>query len=652
MAATGSPTPSPPTRPPDEDPRLAHIQFHTNLLDEFLASDDGDADASEPDSLGRRRPSSVWGGTGRRKSLSPAVERSRRSLTHASMAELRERRHRLAVRLDFSNREITDAELHEAARKKADIVDLDDMFEVVRRLGSGMSGDVDLVRVRRGYYRRKRFPEPAEYVAPGTLYAMKTIPKAHVTDHAFLASLLNETFLQSELRHPNIAQLYDVLESYGEVYFIAEYCSGGDLLSHLRHLGTPLPIDHVRHVVRQILEALAYLHDRHVAHRDMKLQNVLVAGPEEEDEEEDRGRRGRDRSPSGSPRILPATRVEVDGTVLELPPVAIPPRSSSLSAVDGQGTDRARSASPGLTVSPATPPKGSNMRGSRSRSPRIAPKVQTFPEITFSEPSRRDSAGDDDPDASSPLSAARAATTPSDFLFPSSSPRPSSPRASSPAPSIALPGDTLRVKLTDFGFATVVPEPKAEGAEPEFRYGTPRYMAPEVVAPAMYSGFDGREADVWAVGVILFALVFEQFPFNGPTEEALEDHILNGDLVVPEGPRADPDAVDLLQLMLTRDPATRIASSAALLHPFLEQPTPSASALSAALRDIFVHNPLTRSLSGLVDESRKKRERNELRRAVGILGTQALDHWERHERRKSASRSPEGSGRGEDWEVG
>ena len=77
-----------------------------------------------------------------------------------------------------------------------------------------------------------------------------------------------------------------------------------------------------------------------------------------------------------------------------------------------------------------------------------------------------------------------------------------------------LIGQDLKVKLIDFGFSVIVP--------PDYNLsifcGTPSYMAPEIVSKIEYSG---PPADIWALGVLLFALLCGKFPFKGSNDKEL-----------------------------------------------------------------------------------------------------------------------------------
>lgn len=70
------------------------------------------------------------------------------------------------------------------------------------------------------------------------------------------------------------------------------------------------------------------------------------------------------------------------------------------------------------------------------------------------------------------------------------------------------------VKIIDFGFSTCVPNDK----KIKIFCGTPSYMAPEIVNKTEYCG---PPADIWALGILLYAMVNGCFPFRGSTDKDL-----------------------------------------------------------------------------------------------------------------------------------
>ena len=84
--------------------------------------------------------------------------------------------------------------------------------------------------------------------------------------------------------------------------------------------------------------------------------------------------------------------------------------------------------------------------------------------------------------------------------------------------------------------------------------GTPNYVAPEVLED---KGYDGRKADIWSCGVILYVLLAGFLPFDERTMPELFAKIQNADVQYPAF--FEEDAKDLLAKILTNDPVARIS---------------------------------------------------------------------------------------------
>mmetsp|Transcript_12235 Transcript_12235/g.18315 ORF Transcript_12235/g.18315 Transcript_12235/m.18315 type:complete len:300 (-) Transcript_12235:17-916(-) len=90
------------------------------------------------------------------------------------------------------------------------------------------------------------------------------------------STALREISLLHELRHENIVQLKDCIESEGKLYLIFEFIDG-DLKKYIESCNGPLENSLVCSFMRQILVGLEFCHSRGVMHRDLKPQNLLVS---------------------------------------------------------------------------------------------------------------------------------------------------------------------------------------------------------------------------------------------------------------------------------------------------------------------------------------------------------------------------------------
>ncbi|HSN67983.1 MAG TPA: protein kinase [Thermoanaerobaculia bacterium] len=140
-----------------------------------------------------------------------------------------------------------------------------DHYEVERTLGRGAMGVVYLARDLR----------------IGRRVALKAMPRTRSFDSAdaeqeFLDRFRREAELCGSLAHPNIITLYEVGWEGRRISFLAmEYVDGETLLSLLQREKT-LDLAPSLKIVDDILHGLAYAHERHVVHRDVKPANILI----------------------------------------------------------------------------------------------------------------------------------------------------------------------------------------------------------------------------------------------------------------------------------------------------------------------------------------------------------------------------------------
>ena len=115
----------------------------------------------------------------------------------------------------------------------------------------------------------------AEHVALGRAVAIKVVAPELSSDPAFRERFLREAQLAAALDHPAIIPIYDAGEVDGVLYLAMRRVDGADLGAELARTG-PLAPDRVASVVAPVAGALDAAHERHLVHRDVKPQNILV----------------------------------------------------------------------------------------------------------------------------------------------------------------------------------------------------------------------------------------------------------------------------------------------------------------------------------------------------------------------------------------
>ena len=121
----------------------------------------------------------------------------------------------------------------------------------------------------------------------GLKCAIKKIDKSFLNDERYKKYINNEIFILKHINNEYTIKLYEMVSDMNYVYLVFEYCNGGDLedcLEKQKELhNEPFSQEVVQHIMRQIIAGFVYLHSAEILHRDIKLENILVQFPNEED---------------------------------------------------------------------------------------------------------------------------------------------------------------------------------------------------------------------------------------------------------------------------------------------------------------------------------------------------------------------------------
>ncbi|CAI5697103.1 unnamed protein product [Oreochromis niloticus] len=114
----------------------------------------------------------------------------------------------------------------------------------------------------------------ARHMLTGREVAIKIIDKTQLNPNS-LQKLFREVRIMKILNHPNIVKLFEVIETERTLYLVMEYASGGEVFDYLVAHGR-MKEKEARAKFRQIVSAVQYCHQKHIVHRDLKAENLLL----------------------------------------------------------------------------------------------------------------------------------------------------------------------------------------------------------------------------------------------------------------------------------------------------------------------------------------------------------------------------------------
>ena len=140
--------------------------------------------------------------------------------------------------------------------------------------------------------------------------------------------------------------------------------------------------------------------------------------------------------------------------------------------------------------------------------------------------------------------------------------------------------DYTLLKIIDFGASVLM----KGGKKITFRFGTPYYIAPEVLKQSY-----NEKCDIWSTGVILYLLLVGSPPFDGDNDSEIWKKIINDEIDYsnPNMKSLSPEAIDLLQKILVKNPDKRLSASEALEHIWIKKYAPHTKVSRVFSRKIY-----------------------------------------------------------------
>lgn len=126
-------------------------------------------------------------------------------------------------------------------------------YKILREIGEGAFGKV--------------------YLAEHVLLKSRVVLKCGLLEDP---NIVREIYYHRQLRHRNIVKLYEVVKTETQLWMVMEYCEGNELYYHI-YEKRRLDAESARNIFYQIVEGIRYVHSLNLAHRDLKLENILMA---------------------------------------------------------------------------------------------------------------------------------------------------------------------------------------------------------------------------------------------------------------------------------------------------------------------------------------------------------------------------------------
>jgi len=120
------------------------------------------------------------------------------------------------------------------------------------------------------------------------LYATRILEREKIEKEKDLYNYLkNEIIILQSLKHPNIVKLEDIKKTKTHFYFTMEYCNGADLPKALEKYkekyGKPFSEEIVQHLMTQLINAIKYIHEKGIIHKNINLENIMLNFENEKD---------------------------------------------------------------------------------------------------------------------------------------------------------------------------------------------------------------------------------------------------------------------------------------------------------------------------------------------------------------------------------
>ena len=118
-------------------------------------------------------------------------------------------------------------------------------------------------------------------IKTGEMFALKVLRKDNIIKRNQVEHTITERSVLEYIRHRFIVGMRMAFQSKDKLYFVLDYCAGGELFFQLGKIGK-FPEPRARFYAAEIILALSYVHSLDIIYRDLKPENLLYAGKQDD----------------------------------------------------------------------------------------------------------------------------------------------------------------------------------------------------------------------------------------------------------------------------------------------------------------------------------------------------------------------------------
>lgn len=105
--------------------------------------------------------------------------------------------------------------------------------------------------------------------------AVKILEKSKIKDKKDVERISREIKILKKTHHPNVVQLYEIIETDKDLYLVMEFAQGGELFDVIVSNQRLKEVDACKYF-QELIAAINYIHDIGICHRDLKPENLLI----------------------------------------------------------------------------------------------------------------------------------------------------------------------------------------------------------------------------------------------------------------------------------------------------------------------------------------------------------------------------------------